>query len=130
MYAGLFTRNDQLTASPFTDTFFFIPNVTLSVAIKVLPSPNQEGANERRALEMLEERVSGLYAGGRVDTVYSRWLEEMDRRNVIERRAATNLTLGYVTTDVRSTLFFSNFFFPPTNILDSRRRHLSYSSSV
>lgn len=105
MYAGPFTKNDQLTASPFTNTFLFIPNVTLSVAGKVLPSLNQEGANERRALEMLEERVNELYVGGRVDAVYSRWLEEMDRRNVIERRAATNLTLGYVTTDVRSTSF-------------------------
>lgn len=83
----------------------FIPNVTLSVANQVLPSLNTAGANERRAIEILEERERELYARGHVDKVYSRWLEEMDSMNEIERRAATNLTLGYVTTDVRRTFF-------------------------
>ncbi|KAF8806633.1 hypothetical protein BYT27DRAFT_7191187 [Phlegmacium glaucopus] len=99
VYSGPFTKNDQLTASPFADSFLFISNVTFSVANMVLPTLNQAGANERRALEILEEREKELYARGYVDKVYRRWLEEMDRRNEIERRAAMNLTLGYVTTD-------------------------------
>ena len=100
VYAGPFTKNDQLTASPFTDSFLFIPNVTFSVANQVLPALNNAGANERRALE---DRKHELYARGYVENVYRAWLEDMDRRNGIERRAATNLTLGYVTTDVCRT---------------------------
>jgi len=100
IYAGSFTKNDQLTASPFADAFLFIPNVTFSVANQVLPTLNNAGANERRA--MMEAREHELYGRGDVDTVYSKWLEEMDKKNDgMERRAAQNLTLGYVTTDVR-----------------------------
>jgi len=100
IYAGSFTKNDQLTASPFADAFLFIPNVTFSVANQVLPTLNNAGANERRA--MMEAREHELYGRGYVDTVYSKWLEEMDKKNDgMERRAAQNLTLGYVTTDVR-----------------------------
>ena len=134
MYSGSFTKNDQLTASPFADSFLFIPNVTFSVANQVLPTLNHAGANQRRALDVLEEREKELYARGYVDTVYRRWLEEMDRRNEIERRAATNLTLGYVTTDVGSTSFFSECRFHLIGVLivlsRSRRRRSPYSSSV
>lgn len=99
VYAGPFTKNDQLTASPFDDSFLFIPNVPFSVANQVLPSLNQQGANERRA--MLEERERAEYGRGYVENVYRRWLQEMDRRNDgMARRAAANLTLGYVTSDV------------------------------
>ena len=100
VYAGPFTKNDLLTATPFTDSFKFIPNVTFSVANQVLSSLNDAGANERRALqEVLLERENKLHD---VDKVDRRWLEEMDnKRNQVEWHAATNLTLGYVTTDVR-----------------------------
>ena len=99
LYAGPFTKNDQLTATPFIDLFKFIPNVAFSVANEVLPSLNNAGANKRRAFqEVLQERGNKLHD---VDRVYRKWLEEMDRRNQIELRVATNLTLGYVTTDVR-----------------------------
>ena len=106
VYAGPFTKNDLLTATPFADSYKFIPNVTFSVANQVLPSLNDEGANERRALqEALQERENELHARGYVDKVYRRWLEEMDRRDENEWRAVTNLTLGYVTNDVRCTFF-------------------------
>ncbi|KAF8190783.1 Metallo-dependent phosphatase-like protein [Pholiota molesta] len=99
VYAGPFTKNDQLTASPFADSFLFIPEVPFNVANQVLPSLNNAGANERRA--MLEERNQLDYGRGYVETEYRRWLEEMDRRNDgATRRAAANLTLGYVTNDV------------------------------
>ncbi|KAI0061923.1 hypothetical protein BV25DRAFT_715601 [Artomyces pyxidatus] len=95
LYKGPFTKNDQLTASPFTDSFLYIPNVTLGVASKVLPTLNKAGANEKRSLEREEE----LYGRGVVDMRYRAWLEEMDRRDGEVKRAAQNLTLGYVTQD-------------------------------
>jgi len=102
IYAGPFTKNDQLTVSPFNDAFLFIPNVTFSVASQVLPTLNHAGANQRRAvMEELEARELELYGRGYVDMVYRKWLEEMDvRNNGFEKRAAQNLTLGYVTADV------------------------------
>ncbi|KAI0767149.1 Metallo-dependent phosphatase-like protein [Fomes fomentarius] len=98
LYAGPFTKNDQLTASPFADAFLYIPGVPLSVASKVLPALNNAGANERR--ELIEERDRERYARGDVDMRYMAWLEEMDRASHgAERRAANNATLGYVTHD-------------------------------
>ena len=93
IYAGRFTKNDQLTASPFTDAFLYIADVPLGVASAVLPALNGEGANSRR-----DER----YARGDVEMQYRRWLEGMFARRGPERRAAQNLTLGYVTEDVRA----------------------------
>ena len=99
LYSGPFTKNDQLTSSPFADSFLYIPNVPVSVASQVLPALNNAGANERRAL--IEEYERERYARGDVDMRYMAWLEEMDRRNHgAERRAAQNATLGYVTSDV------------------------------
>lgn len=111
IYAGPFTKNDQLTASPFTDAFVFIADVPLGVASAVLPALNGEGANERR--EVAAER----YARGDVETRYRHWLEEMHARAGPERRAAQNLTLGYVTTDVGFPFFSrteanQSFLFP------------------
>ncbi|KAL0955634.1 hypothetical protein HGRIS_001867 [Hohenbuehelia grisea] len=100
IYAGPFTKNDQLTSSPFADHFLFIPNVTFSAASQVLPALNHAGADQRRSVrEELERREREMYARGYVDRRYNEWLEEMDRRSGAERRAAGNLTLGYVTTD-------------------------------
>ncbi|KAH9485625.1 hypothetical protein JR316_0002535 [Psilocybe cubensis] len=97
IYSGPFTRNDQLTASPFVNTFLFIPNVPFSVASKVLQGLNDAGENQSRGL--LKSRERELYGSGYVDMIYNRWLAEQDRRGGLERRAAQNLTLGYVTTD-------------------------------
>ncbi|KDR75573.1 hypothetical protein GALMADRAFT_248054 [Galerina marginata CBS 339.88] len=96
IYSGSFTKNDQLTASPFADSFLYIANVPFNIANQTLPALNHAGANERRAV--LEERERELYGRGYVDMVYGRWLEEQDA-NGFERRAAKNLTLGYVTQD-------------------------------
>jgi len=100
IYAGPFTKNDQLTSSPFTDQFLFIPDIPFSVANQILPSLNKHGADQRRSLfDELEGREHELYARGHVDRRYNEWLEEMDRRGGEQRRAAGNLTLGYVTHD-------------------------------
>ena len=101
LYSGPFTKNDQLTASPFTDSFLYLPNITLSIAKQVLPALNNAGANERR--ELLTEREAEAYARGEVDMLFRKWLAEMDRRSDgPSRRAAQNTTLGYVTSDVRA----------------------------
>ncbi|EPQ55276.1 hypothetical protein GLOTRDRAFT_76623, partial [Gloeophyllum trabeum ATCC 11539] len=109
VYAGPFTKNDQLTASPFTDAFMYIPNVTYSVASQVLPALNNQGAEERKrglrsglALgKLLEEREREMYGRGEVEMVYRRWLREMDEqaKREMSRRATVNGTLGYVTHD-------------------------------
>ncbi|KAI0369047.1 hypothetical protein BV20DRAFT_424119 [Pilatotrama ljubarskyi] len=101
VYAGPFTKNDQLTASPFADAFLYIPEVPFSIANQVLPALNNAGANERRELrERALEREREMYARGEVDMRFLKWLEDMDRRsNGPERRAAQNATLGYVTHD-------------------------------
>ncbi|KAG5643195.1 hypothetical protein DXG03_001355 [Asterophora parasitica] len=99
IYAGAFTKNDQLTSSPFTDAFLYIPSIPLSLAKQVLTSLNGAGLSQRRDLVDLKARESHLYGIGDVRKRYLEWLEEMDKRHGLERRAAANLTLGYVTND-------------------------------
>ncbi|KAJ7593234.1 Metallo-dependent phosphatase-like protein [Mycena floridula] len=95
IYAGAFTINDQLTASPFADSFLYIPSVPLSVASQVLSTLNNDGSdNRKRALDEF------MYGRGYVDKTYREWLSKMNvRHNGEEKRAARNLTLGYVTSD-------------------------------
>ena len=99
VFKGPFTKNDQLTASPFADAFLFVPNITAGIANKVLPALNHAGAENRRR-QLLSAWERELYAKGEVDMIYRKWLEEMDSRDGVERRAAGNLTMGYVTQDV------------------------------
>ncbi|KAJ7272004.1 Metallo-dependent phosphatase-like protein [Mycena haematopus] len=100
IYAGAFTKNDQLTASPFADSFLYIPNVPFAVANGVLPALNGAGADNRKRDETVEAE---LWARGYVGTRYREWLDNMARRDEAlgsnSRRAAANLTLGYVTSD-------------------------------
>jgi hypothetical protein len=103
--AGPFTKNDQLTASPFTDAFLYIPGIRAGTANQVLSVLNKQGET-KRSVETLEEREA--YAMGNIDVRFNRWLEDMDKRNFgFEKRQAGDLTLGYVTTDVRGSFAFS-----------------------
>ncbi|KAK0189115.1 Metallo-dependent phosphatase-like protein [Armillaria mellea] len=97
IYAGTFTKNDQLTASPFTDTFFYIPEVPRKAALDTLQMMNEDGSNNRkRSLEREEE----LYRRGDIRTRYMDWLSDMDQRSFQPGGLVTNnLTLGYVTKD-------------------------------
>ncbi|KAG1742505.1 Metallo-dependent phosphatase-like protein [Suillus lakei] len=98
IFEGPFTKNDQLTASPFADSFLYISNISLSIANQVLPALNNAGADQKRKRDEIEKE---LWSRGVVDTRYRAWLEEMDRRAGMGRREAMsgNLTLGYVTAD-------------------------------
>ncbi|KAF7311518.1 Metallophos domain-containing protein [Mycena kentingensis (nom. inval.)] len=95
IYAGPFTKNDQLTASPFADTFLFV-SVPFGAASQVLPTLNNAGAANRRRNEELE---ATLWARGYVETRYRDWLADQYRRTAETRRSAANLTVGYVTQD-------------------------------
>lgn len=103
VFAGSFTKNDQLTASPFNDAFLYIPDVKYGVAKGVLGALNGEGAQEKKRWEGGEDWdwEKKMYGRGEVETRYNAWLEEMGRRGTIEKRSTENLTLGYVTSDVR-----------------------------
>ncbi|KAE9403326.1 hypothetical protein BT96DRAFT_964523 [Gymnopus androsaceus JB14] len=103
IYAGTFDKNDQISASPFLNAFVFIADVPFGVAQQVLPALNGAGADERKRRDLsdvLEERESEMWKRGYVDRRYMEWLDEMDRRHDgAVKRAAQNLTLGYVTSD-------------------------------
>ncbi|KAH7872015.1 Metallo-dependent phosphatase-like protein [Lentinula edodes] len=103
IYSGTFDKNDQISASPFTDAFMFIKDLPLGVAQEVLPALNAAGADERRKRDLgsvLQERESEMWKRGYVNMRYMEWLDEMDRRhNGAVKRASQNLTLGYVTSD-------------------------------
>ena len=81
----------------------------VSVASQVLPALNNQGAQEKRkrdswaaALDWEKER----YGRGEVERRYNAWLEEMAKRGEVEKRSTSNLTLGYVTSDVSCFLVF------------------------
>ena len=98
VHAGPFTKNDQLTASPFNDAFLYIANVTAGVANQVLPALNNAGANKRKR-DVLEGEAE-LYKRGFVDRRFRAWLRDMNVNALgMERRSMGNLTLGYVTQD-------------------------------
>ncbi|KAJ3935973.1 MAG: Metallo-dependent phosphatase-like protein [Lentinula lateritia] len=103
IYSGTFDKNDQISASPFTDAFMFIKDLPLGVAQEVLPALNAAGADERRKRDLgsvLQERASEMWKRGYVNMRYMEWLDEMDRRHDgAVKRASQNLTLGYVTSD-------------------------------
>ncbi|KAI6029162.1 Metallo-dependent phosphatase-like protein [Pisolithus microcarpus] len=94
---GEFTKNDQLTALPFTDSFLYIPNITLSIATQVLPALNGAGTSNKKKRAALERE---MWRRGYVDGRYNTWLAEMARRAGPGSTAemAGSLTLGYVTT--------------------------------
>jgi hypothetical protein len=106
VFAGPFTRNDQLTAVPYTDSFSYIPNVMASVANQVLPFLNGGSVSKRSELE------KELWGRGHVESRYRTWLQDMDKPQVGQTTLNTpDLTLGYVTTDVRRLFFFSSLRF-------------------
>ena len=91
IYSGTFDQNDQFTVSPFTDSYHYISNVTLSTARQVLPALNGQP---------LTRSLDDLYTRGDVTHIYNAWLARMNAQSVLEDRDNSELTLGYVTQDV------------------------------
>ncbi|KAJ6537409.1 Metallo-dependent phosphatase-like protein [Mycena vulgaris] len=92
IFAGPFTKNDQLTVLSYADPFLYISNVPFSVANGVLPVLNGApgaGVKNRKRDEAVEAELweRGGYGGA----------EYGARRG--GTLAVANLTLGYVTTD-------------------------------
>jgi len=104
LFKGPFTKNDQLIASPFDDTFLFIPSVPFGVAKQVLDEINGSGQDTKK--RAWEEK---LWKKGHVDARYNEWRREMwerelashnhDDAELLERAAQENATIGYVTKD-------------------------------
>ena len=98
LFAGVFDKNDGITALPFADAFLFIPNVPVSVAGQVLDTLNGGSSDKRRSNE---DEETELYRRGNVDKRFNDWLTDMaSRTNVAQKRQTQNLTLGYATVDV------------------------------
>jgi hypothetical protein len=106
IFAGPFTKNDQLTALSFDDAFQYIPAVPLGIAKAVLPKLNHAGTSSKRGEHSHTEDAT-LYARGEVSKLYGRWVSEMYARAGPELRTSQNLTLGYVTHDVRCRFLLS-----------------------
>ncbi|EJD02034.1 uncharacterized protein FOMMEDRAFT_134659 [Fomitiporia mediterranea MF3/22] len=110
IFKGVFTKNDQLTASPFPDAFWFVSGVEYGVAKQVAGKLNEEDGADRkkkRSTRKRREWMKKLYERGEVEARYRAWLEDMDLRyrvlsDELERRDdnATIETMGYVTTDL------------------------------
>ncbi|KAF8416997.1 hypothetical protein L210DRAFT_3511567 [Boletus edulis BED1] len=81
-------KNHQLMAEPFTNLFYYIPNVTLSVVNQVLPALNG-GSNTKRSKVDKE-----LWGHGWVESQYRNWLQDMHERQ-IQTTNETNLMLRY-----------------------------------
>ncbi|KAJ7827637.1 Metallo-dependent phosphatase-like protein [Mycena olivaceomarginata] len=107
IFKGPFTKNDQLTASPFVNQYIYIPDVPFSAAVNVLPELNRAGAErlwpgedelegEEKSLQMRMWRHER-----KVEHGYVEWLEDMHRRYHEHSNAVAeeSRTVGYVTTD-------------------------------
>ena len=109
LYAGPFNKNDQLSVMPYTYSFLYIPGIAVGLANHVLSSLNGSGQS-KRSVQALEAMEREAYARGEIHMRFNKWLEEMDKRNFgLEKRQAGNLTLGYVTKDVRDSSDISLF---------------------
>ncbi|KAI6043488.1 Metallo-dependent phosphatase-like protein [Pisolithus marmoratus] len=97
IFKGPFTKNDQLTASPYPDQFLYIPGVTLSVANQVLPAlnkPSSASLKQKRAVQDAK-----LWELGYVDNHFQTSLGEAERHFRHGKPGRNQLTFGYVTND-------------------------------
>lgn len=115
VFQGTFDQNDQLTASPYPDQLWCIPNVPLKDAKATGQKMNQKSSSATNSFsdsEPLHARRLDLLE---VDQTRLRWLAEMN--NAGSAQVTKNLTLGYVTKDVSASPLFLAFSFHLTNLL-------------
>ncbi|KAF7332694.1 hypothetical protein MKEN_00152600 [Mycena kentingensis (nom. inval.)] len=99
IYKGPFTKNDQLTASPFVNAYVYVADVPYEAAVKVLPRMNQDGPERIWGREELEEETRETRRRRvemEVERGYQAWLASMQR---VAANADSELSLGYVTVD-------------------------------
>ena len=102
IYAGDFDQNDQLTAAPYVDGLWCIPNVPLADATKAADNMNkpQPGSNGQ-AYSPVDLRDARRREIEEVDMIHRNWLFQMSARHADqELQQQDDLMLGYVTTDV------------------------------
>lgn len=95
-----------MTLSFYADHFFYIPNVWLPDAKKVLSALN-DGARPP-TLRDLERHEHGLKKGDLqyVDEKYNAWMRDMSGGHIgVEERAMRSQTPGYVTKDVSASSY-------------------------
>jgi hypothetical protein len=103
VFEGEFNQNDQLTASPYPDKLYCIPNVSLKDAKATAQKMNQMTSSAMSSFSGAETETEPHYARWRmeVDQTRLRWLASMN--NVESAHVAENPTLGYVTKDVSAS---------------------------
>ncbi|KAG6830213.1 hypothetical protein H0H87_008857 [Tephrocybe sp. NHM501043] len=104
IYSGPFTKNDQLTASFYTDQFKFLPNIKQSVAQNVLGSMNKAASPQVPACQAPKSSANAIVGrddAAYADRIHKAWVQDMYRRDVLERRNSDTVwkSPGYVTTD-------------------------------
>lgn len=77
IFKGPFTKNDQLTASPYPDQFLYISGVTLRVANQVLPAFNKSSTTSLK--QKRTEMDAKSWELGYVDNRFQTWLGETER---------------------------------------------------
>jgi hypothetical protein len=106
IYAGVFNQNDQLTAAPYADGLWCIPNVPLADARKAADNMNNPhpGSNGQ-VYSPVDSREAWRREIEEVDMIHRNWLLQMSAQHADqELRQQDDLTLGYVTTDVSAFL--------------------------
>jgi hypothetical protein len=98
IFQGTFDQNDQLTASPYPNELWYIPNVPLKDAIATGQKMNQESSEAEGSFSDSEAHHGQRRDIMEVDQTRLRWLAEMS--DAQSEQVAENLTLGYVTKDV------------------------------
>ncbi|KAI6029161.1 5'-nucleotidase, partial [Pisolithus microcarpus] len=89
IFKGPFTKNDQLTAVPYSDQFLYIPGVTFQVANQVLPALNKPSST---SLKQERAELEGkLWELG--------YLGEMEKHFGHKSPGKGELTFGYATVD-------------------------------
>ncbi|KAI6114670.1 Metallo-dependent phosphatase-like protein [Pisolithus croceorrhizus] len=96
IFKGPFTKNDQLTASPYSDQFLYIPGVTLQVATQVL-----QALNKLSSISLKQKRTELMKSWEfvYVDDRFQTWLGEVEKHSGHKKPGTDELTFGYVTVD-------------------------------
>ena len=102
IFKGVFSLNDNFVTTPYGDSFSAIADVEKSVASGILDVLNGQGGASKRSLSDSHDKEP--YRRGSAQKRYERWLKDVSSRGLEDKawsESTENLTLGYVTKDVR-----------------------------
>ena len=110
IFQGTFDQNDQLTASPYPNELWCIPNVPLKDAIATGQKMNQMSSEAESSFSDSETHLGQRRDIMEVDKTRLRWLAEIN--DAQSEQKAEVLTLGHVTKDVSVSPEVPPFFLP------------------